>query len=102
MRSPNSTDHERPRNEWIEIAVPAIIIEETFALVRSDCRPIKITRLVGQLHRACVVNAGTVFMARRRQQVRARFTTISVFGSDRQRQLTGAIVRQQARASGNS
>jgi len=28
----DSAHHERPRNEWIEIPVPAIITEETFAL----------------------------------------------------------------------
>ena len=30
--SRDSAQHERPRNEWIEIPVPAIITEETFAL----------------------------------------------------------------------
>jgi site-specific DNA recombinase len=28
----NTSQHERPRNEWIEIPVPAIVSEETFAL----------------------------------------------------------------------
>jgi site-specific DNA recombinase len=30
--SRDSTYHERPREEWIEIAVPPIVTEETFAL----------------------------------------------------------------------
>src|SRR4026209_2805548 len=31
----NSANHERPRTEWIEIPVPAIISEETFALAQE-------------------------------------------------------------------
>jgi site-specific DNA recombinase len=31
----NSTNHERPQSEWIEIAVPAIVSEETFALAQE-------------------------------------------------------------------
>src|SRR5438477_5321424 len=30
--SENSSQHERPREEWIEVPVPAIVTEETFAL----------------------------------------------------------------------
>lgn len=31
----NSANHERPRSEWIEIPVPAIVSEETFALAQE-------------------------------------------------------------------
>jgi hypothetical protein len=31
----NSANHERPRKEWIEIPVPAIINEETFAIAQE-------------------------------------------------------------------
>src|SRR5499426_1085395 len=31
----NSANHERPREEWIEIPVPAIVSEETFALAQE-------------------------------------------------------------------
>jgi site-specific DNA recombinase len=34
--SRDSTHHERPREEWIEIAVPPIVTEETFALTNTD------------------------------------------------------------------
>ena len=32
----NSANHERPRQEWIEIPVPALIAEETFALAQEQ------------------------------------------------------------------
>ena len=32
----NSANHERPRPDWIEIAVPALISEETFALAQEQ------------------------------------------------------------------
>ena len=32
----NSANHERPRQDWIEIAVPALISEETFALAQEQ------------------------------------------------------------------
>jgi len=32
----NSANHERPRQDWIEIAVPALINEETFALAQEQ------------------------------------------------------------------
>ena len=36
LASRNSASHERPRQEWIEIAVPALISEETFALAQEQ------------------------------------------------------------------
>ena len=36
MASRNSAHHERPRQDWIEIAVPALISEETFALAQEQ------------------------------------------------------------------
>src|SRR5215471_1741076 len=34
--SPNSAEHERPRQEWIEIAVPALVSEATFARAQEQ------------------------------------------------------------------
>jgi site-specific DNA recombinase len=36
VASRNSANHERPRQDWIEIAVPALISEETFALAQEQ------------------------------------------------------------------
>ena len=36
MTSRNSANHERPRQDWIEIAVPALVSEETFALAQEQ------------------------------------------------------------------
>jgi site-specific DNA recombinase len=36
MASRNSASHERPRQDWIEIAVPALISEQTFALAQEQ------------------------------------------------------------------
>lgn len=36
LASRDSANHERPRPEWIEIAVPALISEETFALAQEQ------------------------------------------------------------------
>jgi site-specific DNA recombinase len=67
--SRNSAHHERPRNEWIEIPVPAIITEETFALAAERLQANK-----DQAPRRTI----TVFIVRQRERVRARFTTIAV------------------------
>jgi site-specific DNA recombinase len=32
----NSANHERPRTEWVEIPVPALVSEETFALAQEN------------------------------------------------------------------
>ena len=36
LASRDSANHERPRPDWIEIAVPALISEETFALAQEQ------------------------------------------------------------------
>src|SRR5437899_9658697 len=36
LASRDSANHERPRQDWIEIAVPALISEETFALAQEQ------------------------------------------------------------------
>jgi site-specific DNA recombinase len=36
IASRNSANHERPRQDWIEIAVPALISEQTFALAQEQ------------------------------------------------------------------
>jgi site-specific DNA recombinase len=36
LASRDSANHERPRQEWIEIPVPALISEETFALAQEQ------------------------------------------------------------------
>jgi site-specific DNA recombinase len=74
--SRDSTHHERPREEWIEIAVPAIVTEETFALAAERLQANKdhaprrtITPGVVQGLVSCR-NAATVFIALRRGQAR--------------------------------
>jgi site-specific DNA recombinase len=36
IASRNSASHERPRSEWIEVPVPALVAEETFALAQEQ------------------------------------------------------------------
>src|SRR5215203_3852958 len=36
MPSRNSTNHERPREDWIEVPVPALVSEQTFALAQEQ------------------------------------------------------------------
>jgi site-specific DNA recombinase len=36
MPSRNSANHERPREDWIEVPVPALVSEETFALAQEQ------------------------------------------------------------------
>jgi len=36
LASRNSANHERPRQDWIEIAVPALVSEEAFALAQEQ------------------------------------------------------------------
>ena len=36
LASRNSANHERPRQDWIEIAVPALVSEETYALAQEQ------------------------------------------------------------------
>src|SRR5438876_9971007 len=81
----DSASHERPRDEWIEIPVPAIITEETFALAAERLQANKdhaprrsITPSVVQGLVSCR-SAAMVSIAQRRERVRARFTTIAVW-----------------------
>src|ERR1700676_855324 len=83
MTTRNSASHERPREEWIEIPVPALITEETFARaqellhenkVRAPRRTIEPSVVQGLVScRLC-----GYALARRPDRALARFTTIGV------------------------
>ena len=97
LASRDSANHERPRQDWIEIAVPALVSEETFALAQeqleqnkrhSPRRTIEPTLLQGMLvcercgyglYRTC-----TQTSARRLYYYRC-------IGSDAYRHLKGAV-----------
>jgi site-specific DNA recombinase len=97
LASRDSANHERPRQDWIEIAVPALISEETFALAQeqleqnkrhSPRRTIEPTLLQGML--VCercgygLYRTSTQTSARRLYYYRCT-------GSDAYRHLKGAV-----------
>ena len=49
----NSANHERPRQDWIEIPVPALVNEETFALAQEQLEKIAITRPAARSNQPC-------------------------------------------------
>ena len=80
----NSASHERPREDWITIAVPPIVSEETFALAQERLEANKtyaprrtITPSVVQGLVSCA-NAVTLCIAHRRDRAHARSTIIDV------------------------
>ena len=82
---PNSTHHEQPRNEWIEIPVPAIITEETFALAAERLQANKdhaprrtITPSVVQGLVICRKCGYSFYGTAMPNKVRGRFATIAV------------------------
>jgi site-specific DNA recombinase len=82
----NSANHERPRQDWIEIPVPALVSEPTFALARkSSWSGTSIIRRAGQSRRACCKecwcarSAATLCTARRRRLPGKSSTTIAVW-----------------------
>ncbi len=75
-----SCSHERPRDEWIEIPVPAIVSDETFALRRSAWPTTSALRPAGPSSPASfkdwsrAANAAMRCRGRRRAALRARST----------------------------
>ena len=97
LASRDSANHERPRQDWIEIAVPALVSEETFALAQeqleqnkqhSPRRTIEPTLLQGMLVCECcgygLYRTSTQTSARRLYYYRC-------IGSDAYRHLKGAV-----------
>ena len=97
IASRNSANHERPRQDWIEIAVPALISEETFALAQeqleqnkrhSPRRTVEPSLLQGMLVCECcgygLYRTSTQTSARRLYYYRC-------LGSDAYRHLKGAV-----------
>ena len=93
----DSAHHERPRNEWIEIPVPAIITEETFALAaerlqaNKDCAPRRtITPSVVQGLVTCRKCGYSLYRTATRTSAR-KIYYYRCFGSDRWRHLAGPL-----------
>lgn len=97
LASRDSANHERPRQDWTEIAVPALVSEETFALAQeqleqnkqhSPRRTIEPTLLQGMLVCQCcgygLYRTSTQTSARRLYYYRC-------IGSDAYRHLKGAV-----------
>jgi site-specific DNA recombinase len=95
--SRNSAHHERPRNEWIEIPVPAIITEETFALAAERLQANKdqaprrtITPSVVQGLVTCRKCGYSLYRTATRTSAR-KIYYYRCLGSDRWRHLTGPL-----------
>jgi site-specific DNA recombinase len=108
LASRDSANHERPRQDWIEIAVPALVSEETFALAQeqleqnkrhSPRRTIEPTLLQGML--VCE-RCGYGLYRTSTQTSARRIYYYRCIGSDAYRHLKGAVcdnppVRQDLR-----
>jgi site-specific DNA recombinase len=97
LASRNSASHERPPQDWIEIAVPALISEETFALAQeqleqnkrhSPRRTIEPTLLQGML--VCE-RCGYGLYRTSTQTSARRLYYYRCIGSDAYRHLKGAV-----------
>ena len=97
LASRSSAGHERPRQDWIEIAVPALISEETFALAQeqleqnkrhSPRRTIEPTLLQGML--VCE-RCGYGLYRTSTQTSARRLYYYRCIGSDAYRHLKGAV-----------
>ena len=97
IASRNSANHERPSQEWIEIAVPALISEETFALAQeqlhqnkrhSPRRTIEASLLQGML--VCE-RCGYGLYRTSTQTSARRLYYYRCIGSDAYRHLKGAV-----------
>jgi site-specific DNA recombinase len=93
----NSSNHERPRQDWIEIAVPALVSEEAFALVQeqleqnkrhSPRRTIAPSILQGML--VCERCGYALYRTSTRTSAR-RLYYYRCLGSDAYRHLKGAV-----------
>jgi site-specific DNA recombinase len=80
----DSANHERPRQDWIEIAVPALVSESLFALAQEQLQRNNILH-GGRSSQACckgcwcVRNAATRYTARRPRPPGKSSTTIGVW-----------------------
>jgi site-specific DNA recombinase len=95
--SRDSANHERPRQDWIEIAVPALISEETFALAQeqleqnkrhSPRRTIEPSLLQGML--VCERCGYALYRCSTRTSAR-KLSYYRCLGSDAYRHLRGAV-----------
>jgi site-specific DNA recombinase len=93
----NSAHHDRPRNEWIEIPVPAIITQETFALAAERLQANKdhaprrtITPSVVQGLVTCRKCGYSLYRTATRTSAR-KIYYYRCFGSDRWRHLAGPL-----------
>src|ERR1035437_5349071 len=97
LASRDSANHERPRQDWIEIAVPALVSEETFALAQeqleqnkrhSPRRTIEPTLLQGML--VCERCGYGLYRTSTQTPVRKLYY-YRCLGSDAYRHLKGAL-----------
>lgn len=97
LASRNSASHERPRSEWIEVPVPALVAEETFALAQeqltknkhhSPRRTIEPTLLQGML--VCQQCGYALYRCSTRTSKRKLYY-YRCLGSDAYRRLKGAL-----------
>ena len=97
--SRDSANHERPRPDWIEIAVPALISEETFALAQAQLeqnkrhsprRTIEPSLLQGML--VCERCGYTLYRTSTRTSARKLYY-YRCLGSDAYRHLRGSGLR---------
>jgi site-specific DNA recombinase len=97
LAGPDSRNHERPRQDWIEIAVPALISEETFLLAQEQLeknkrhslrRTIEPTLLQGIL---ICERCGYSFYRTSTRSTRQKIYYYRCLGSDAFRHLKGAL-----------
>jgi site-specific DNA recombinase len=97
IASRNSANHERPRSEWIEVPVPALVAEETFALAQeqltknkhhSPRRTIEPTLLQGML--VCQ-QCGYALYRTSTQTSKRKLYYYRCLGSDAYRHFKGAL-----------
>src|ERR1700747_2731993 len=97
MPNRNSANHERPRSEWIEVPVPALVSEEIFALAQEQLtknkhhslrRTIEPTLLQGML--VCQRCGYALYRCSTRTSKR-KLHYYRCFGSDAYRQLKGPL-----------
>jgi site-specific DNA recombinase len=97
MPNRNSANHERPRSEWIEVPVPALVSEEIFALAQEQLaknkhhslrRTIEPTLLQGML--VCQ-RCGYALYRTSTRTTKRKLYYYRCFGSDAYRQLKGPL-----------
>ena len=108
--SPDATvvGHERPREDWIEIPVPAIVGEETFAIAEERLQRNKVfsrrrtkTPSLSQGLVACGKCGYGLYRTSAQTSAR-KISYYRCLGSDSWRHLNGALVRQPSGAPGSA